>query len=213
MQHSKAREEMVKHQIERRGVCDRKVLKAMLEVPREAFVPEELRSEAYHDHPLPIGFGQTISQPYIVALMTELLELKGNEKVLEVGTGSGYQAAILSKLAKRVVSVERIKALARRAKEALRKQGHSNVLVVHGDGAKGFSEEAPFDAIIVTAAAEKIPPELLEQLAPGGRLVAPIGPRHSQELVRIRKDEDGKVFTEFHGGVIFVPLISDDGSE
>ncbi|MBN2458868.1 protein-L-isoaspartate(D-aspartate) O-methyltransferase [Candidatus Woesearchaeota archaeon] len=210
MNYSKLREDMVKHQIESRGVSDKRVLKAMREVPRELFVPEGLVVEAYNDHPLPIGHGQTISQPYIVAEMTELLELKGSEKVLEIGTGSGYQAAILSKLAKKVITLERIEGLAKKTRVLLKKHGYNNVTVIHGDGTKGYGKEAPYDAIIVTAAADKIPKALIEQLAEGGRLVAPVGKGYGQELLRIIKREGDKLDTEEHGGVIFVPLIGDE---
>ena len=208
MNYSKLRSEMVKEQIERRGVLDRRVLKVMQEVPRHLFVPEDARPEAYDDHPLPIGKGQTISQPYIVALMSELLELKGDEKVLEIGTGSGYQAAILSKLSKKVISVERIREVAESARRLLAKHHYNNVSVVHADGTKGYAEEAPYDAIIVTAAASSVPKALLSQLAEGGRLVAPIGSSYSQELLRIRRI-NGEFKGEHHGGVVFVPLIGD----
>jgi protein-L-isoaspartate(D-aspartate) O-methyltransferase len=140
--------------------------------------------------------------------MTELLELRGNEKVLEIGAGSGYQAAILSKLAKKVITIERVKELAERTKKLLREKGYKNVTVVHGDGTKGYSQEAPYDAIIITAAAEKIPEKLIEQLADNGRLVAPVGPSYDQELVRVKK-RNGKLEEDYHGGVIFVPLIAD----
>ena len=209
MNYPKQRSEMVKEQIEERGIVDKKVLKAMQEIPREDFVPESMKASAYDDNPLPIGNGQTISQPYIVAEMTELLELKGDEKALEIGTGSGYQAAILSKLVKRVITVERVKELAEKTGDLLQKKGYGNVEVVFGDGTKGYAKEAPYDAIIVTAAAEKIPKKLIEQLAEGGRLVAPVGPRYHQELIRIRK-RNGKLEEDYHGGVIFVPLIGDD---
>jgi protein-L-isoaspartate(D-aspartate) O-methyltransferase len=209
MDYSKLRNDMVKSQIEERGILDQRVLKAMREIPRELFVPENMKASAYDDNPLPIGKGQTISQPYIVALMTELLELRGNEKVLEIGAGSGYQAAILSKLAKQVISVERIKELAQRTKKLLRKYGCKNITVLHGDGTKGYLQEAPYDAIIITAAAENVPKKLIEQLANNGRLVAPIGPRYHQELVRIRK-RNGVLEEDYHGGVIFVPLIGDE---
>jgi protein-L-isoaspartate(D-aspartate) O-methyltransferase len=208
MDYSKQRSDMVKEQIEERGIVDERVLKAMREIPREDFVPENMRESAYDDNPLPIGNGQTISQPYIVAEMTELLELRGDDKVLEIGTGSGYQAAILSKLVKRVITIERVKELAERTKKLLQKKGHKNVEVVFGDGTKGYSKEAPYDAIIVTAAAEKIPKKLIEQLAEGGRLVAPVGPAYHQELIRIIK-RNGKLEEDYHGGVIFVPLIGD----
>ncbi|MBN2053195.1 protein-L-isoaspartate(D-aspartate) O-methyltransferase [Candidatus Woesearchaeota archaeon] len=204
--HKKLLSEMVKRQIEARGVKDKNVLKAMREVHRELFVPAKMHGSAYEDRPLPIGYGQTISQPYIAALMTELLELKGNEKVLEIGAGSGYQAAILSKLAKKVITIERIEELAERTKKLLKKLKYNNVLVIHGNGTKGYSKEAPYDAIIVTAAADKIPYALIEQLADNGVLVAPIGPSYQQELIRIRKRKE-KLETDYHGGVIFVPLI------
>jgi len=210
MDYPKQREAMVNHQIEARGVSDKRVLKVMREVPRELFVPEGAEGEAYRDHPLPIGYGQTISQPYIVAEMTELLELRGDEKVLEVGAGSGYQAAILSKLVKKVITIERIEGLAKNTAELLRKNGYSNVTVIHGDGTKGYAKEAPYDAIIVTAAADKVPKALIEQLAEGGRLVAPVGHAFGQELIRMRKMPGGKLHTEEHGGVIFVPLIGDE---
>jgi protein-L-isoaspartate(D-aspartate) O-methyltransferase len=209
MNYDKLRSDMIKHQIENRGIIDQKLLKAMREIPRELFVPENMKASAYEDNPLPIGKGQTISQPYIVALMTELLELRGNERVLEIGAGSGYQAAILSKLAKQVISIERVKELALRTKKLLRKYEYKNITVLHGDGTKGYEKEAPYDAIIITAAAQKIPKKLIEQLANNGRLVAPIGPRYHQELVRIRK-RNGVLEEDYHGGVIFVPLIGDD---
>jgi len=208
MNYSKQRSEMVKGQIEERGIVDKRVLKVMREIHREDFVPENMRESAYDDNPLPIGNGQTISQPYIVAEMTELLELRGNEKVLEIGAGSGYQAAILSKLVKRVITVERVKELAEKTGDLLQKKGYGNVEVVFGDGTKGYAKEAPYDAIIVTAAAEKIPKKLIEQLAEGGRLVAPVGPRYHQELIRIIK-RNGKLEEDYHGGVIFVPLIGE----
>lgn len=203
---SELRKQIVKEQIEERGIVDIRVLKAMKDIPREDFVPESMKTSAYDDNPLPIGNGQTISQPYIVAEMTELLELKGDEKVLEIGTGSGYQAAILSKLAKKVITIERVKELADKTRKLLQKQGYANVKVVFGDGTRGYATEAPYDAIIVTAAAEKIPKKLIGQLAEGGRLVAPVGPRHAQELIRLRK-RNGKLEEDYHGGVIFVPLI------
>ncbi len=208
MDYSKLRSQMVKEQIEERGIVDRRVLKVMGDLPREDFVPESMKASAYDDNPLPIGNGQTISQPYIVAEMTELLMLKGNENVLEIGTGSGYQAAILSKLVKRVITVERVKELAEKTGDLLQKKGYGNVEVVFGDGTKGYAKEAPYDAIIVTAAAEKIPKKLIEQLAGGGRLVAPVGPRYHQELIRIIK-RNGKLEEDYHGGVIFVPLIGE----
>jgi protein-L-isoaspartate(D-aspartate) O-methyltransferase len=209
MEYDKLRNDMVKSQIEARGIVDQRVLKAMQAIPRELFVPDNMKASAYDDNPLPIGKGQTISQPYIVALMTELLELKGDEKVLEIGAGSGYQAAILSKLTKKIITVERVKELAQRTKKLLGKNGYDNITVLHGDGTKGYEKEAPYDAIIITAAAQKIPKKLIEQLANNGRLVAPIGPRYHQELVRIRK-RNNVLEEDYHGGVIFVPLIGDD---
>jgi protein-L-isoaspartate(D-aspartate) O-methyltransferase len=209
MSYSKLRKQMVKEDIEARGIIDKRVLKVMRKIPRELFVPESLRICAYDDNPLPIGQDQTISQPYIVAEMTELLELKGEEKVLEIGTGSGYQAAILSKLAKKVVTIERIEGLAKKTEELLRKYGYRNVTVIHGDGTKGYAKEAPYDAIIVTAAAENVSEKLIEQLADNGRLVAPLGPAYHQKLVRIRKT-NGELKEDYHGGVIFVPLIGED---
>lgn len=184
------REEMVERQIERRGVRDRSVLRAMRTVPRHLFVPEELRSQAYGDFPLPIGHGQTISQPYIVALMSEALELGGDEKVLEIGTGSGYQAAILGELAARVFSIEIVAPLAERASLLLREMGYANVETRTGDGYAGWPEEAPFDAIILTAAPAEIPAPLIEQLAVGGRLLAPVG-EEAQELVLVSRDREG----------------------
>jgi len=210
MDYKKLRQLMIEHQIKGRGIYNEKLLKVMMQIPRHLFVLEGMRASAYDDNPLPIGSGQTISQPYIVALMTELLELGGDEKVLEIGAGSGYQAAILSKLAKKIYTIERVDELASRTRELLRKYKYANVEVIHGDGTKGYPKEAPYDAIIVTAAAESIPPSLLEQLAEGGRLVAPIGPRYHQELIRIKKASKDKLETEYFGGVIFVPLIGDD---
>ncbi|HJX05595.1 MAG TPA: protein-L-isoaspartate(D-aspartate) O-methyltransferase [Candidatus Nanoarchaeia archaeon] len=209
MDYQKLRKEMVEHQIKDRGIYNEKLLGVMMQIPRHLFVPEGMRDSAYDDNPLPIGSGQTISQPYIVALMTELLELRGDENVLEIGAGSGYQAAILSKLAKRVYTIERVKELADRTRELLREYNYANVEVIHGDGTKGYPKEAPYDVIIVTAAADRVPQSLLEQLAEGGRLVAPLGPRYHQELVRIKKVSKDKLQTEYFGGVIFVPLIGD----
>ncbi|MCD6363066.1 MAG: protein-L-isoaspartate(D-aspartate) O-methyltransferase [Synergistetes bacterium] len=202
---------MVESQIEIRGIKDERVLRAMMRVPRHLFVPEEYRERAYDDHPLPIGEGQTISQPYIVALMTSLLDLKGNEKVLEIGTGSGYQAAILAELAKEVYSVERIPALAVKAAETLEKLGYKNVRVKVGDGTLGWEENAPYDAIIVTAAAPKVPTPLIKQLKIGGRLVIPIGERFIQSLYKYVKREDGSLDGEDFGGCVFVPLKGKEG--
>lgn len=184
------RREMVASQIERRGVEDRRVLDAMREVPRHRFVPEGYRGDAYADSPLPIGEGQTISQPYIVALMTSLLELDGDERVLEIGTGSGYQAAVLARLVREVYSVEILRPLGEQARTTLEELGYENVQVRVGDGYKGWPEKAPFDGIIVTAAPERIPEPLIEQLKVGGRLVIPVG-NFWQNLLVITKTADG----------------------
>jgi protein-L-isoaspartate(D-aspartate) O-methyltransferase len=199
------REKMVREQIMRRGVTDSLVLAAMKRVPRHEFVPEFLRESAYEDTPLPIGEGQTISQPYIVALMTASLELKGGEKVLEVGTGSGYQAAILAEIADSVYSIEIKESLARGAAERLKRLGYKNVFVRHGDGYFGWPDAAPFDAIIVAAAPEEVPEPLVEQLKEGGRMVIPVGD-WDQELLKIRKLEGGKLQKEYIVPVRFVPM-------
>jgi protein-L-isoaspartate(D-aspartate) O-methyltransferase len=198
------REKMVETQIKGRGVRDLRVLSALLKVERHRFVPEEYLNSAYFDQPLPIGEGQTISQPYIVALMTELLELKGNEKVLEIGTGSGYQAAILAELTKEVYTIEIIESLASTAKKRLSKLGYQNISVRAGDGYLGWPEAAPFDAIIITAAPDHIPKPLLDQLKEGGRMVVPVG-TYSQELKKIVK-QSGKIETTNIISVIFVPM-------
>lgn len=190
---------------------DQRVMDAMAEVIRENFVSSQYLPFAYENGPLPIGYGQTISQPYIVALMTDLLELTKESIVLEVGTGSGYQAAILSKLAKKVYTVERVNELAESAKERLKDLGYNNVQMRCRDGYVGWQEKAPFDGIIVTAAISHIPPALVEQLKPGGRMVIPIGmPYMHQELMLVIKDEEGEIHTESLLGVAFVPLIRDD---
>lgn len=203
---ARSRRQMVEKDLRGRGIKDRRVLEAMSLVPRHLFVAERQRPSAYQDRPLPIGEDQTISQPYIVALMTELLELKGSEKVLEVGTGSGYQAAVLSHLAREVYTIEIIPSLAERAKETLARLGYSNVWVKAGDGFFGWEEKGPFDAILVTASAAKIPEPLWDQLREEGRLVMPLGgERKSQSLVRVRKI-GGKRHVENITGVIFVPM-------
>ncbi len=197
---------MVESQIRRRGVTDQEVLAAMERVPRHEFVPDTLKPQAYADHPLPIGYGQTISQPYIVALMTELLELEHSDKVLEVGTGSGYQAAILAEIAAEVYTVEIIKPLAEEARERLKRLGYTNFYVLAGDGYNGWPEHAPFDAIVVTCAPEHIPQPLVDQLADGGRLVIPIGPPGGyQTLWQISKHGDRTEQRDVTG-VLFVPL-------
>lgn len=198
------REKMVETQIKARGVKDPRVLSALLKVERHLFVPKEFHSSAYSDQPLPIGEGQTISQPYIVALMTELLELKGDEKVLEIGTGSGYQAAILAELAKEVYSIEIVESLATSAKKLLQELGYQNIQVKVGDGYLGWPEVAPFDAIIVTCAPDHIPKPLIEQLKEGGRMVVPVG-TYSQELKKIVK-RSGKIETTDILPVLFVPM-------
>jgi protein-L-isoaspartate(D-aspartate) O-methyltransferase len=199
-----ARDEMVRAQIAARGIDQGSVLQAMRTVPRHLFVPEELQAAAYADHPLAIGQGQTISQPYVVALMTQLLELRGGEKILEIGTGSGYHAAVMSRIAGSIYSVEIIPELARRARRTLEQIGYDNVHVRHGDGYQGWPEEAPFDAIVLTAAPEQIPPPLLDQLKVGGRMVAPVG-GFFQELKLIVKHDDG-IETRSVEAVRFVPM-------
>ena len=188
-----------------------RVMDAMAEVDRENFVSPQYLPFAYDNGPLPIGYGQTISQPYIVALMTDLLDLTAESIVLEVGTGSGYQAAVLSRLAKQVYSIERVKELSESAGERLKKLGYDNIEIRNQDGYIGWQEKAPFDGIIVTAAASHIPPALIEQLKPGGRMLIPIGlPHMYQELMLLTKDEDGTTHTESLLGVAFVPLITDE---
>jgi protein-L-isoaspartate(D-aspartate) O-methyltransferase len=198
------RERMVATQIASRGVRDARVLKAMKDVPRHFFVPEWDQRRAYADHPLPIGQGQTISQPYIVAFMTEALGLEESDKVLEVGTGSGYQAAILAELVESVFTIEIVEELGKPARWLLREMGYKNVQVHIGDGYRGWPEEAPFDAIIVTAAPDHVPPALIEQLKPGGRMVIPVGTVF-QELLVITKTSEG-VEQESILPVIFVPM-------
>jgi protein-L-isoaspartate(D-aspartate) O-methyltransferase len=202
------RQEMVEHQIARRGVDDARVLAAMRTVPRHLFVPEDQRLEAYVDHPLPIGGGQTISQPYIVGLMTSLLELDGSERVLEIGTGSGYQAAVLGELAAEVYTIEIRESLGRQAGELLERLGYRNVHVRVGNGYRGWPEEAPFDAIIVTASPPDIPPELVEQLKIGGRMVVPVGGGAVQDLELLTKSASGVVRKDIVP-VRFVPMIGE----
>jgi len=204
------RNEMVESQLKVRGISNLRVLSAMGKVERHRFVPPNMMNSAYDDCALPIGEGQTISQPYMVAIMTELLELKGGEKVLEVGTGSGYQAAILAELAKKVISIERVPALAERAEKLLLEIGYSNVEIRIGEGTEGYPPEAPYDGIVVTAACPAIPPPLIGQLAEGGRLVLPLGERYHQILTLVRKIK-GEIETEDSIGCIFVPLIGKYG--
>ncbi len=201
---------MVETQLKRRGIKDERLLKVFLKVPREEFVWAVDQSAVYGDHPLRIEHGQTISQPYMVAIMTELLELSGSEKVLEIGTGSGYQTAILCELAKHVYSVERIPELARQADERLKRLGYSNCSVLIGDGTLGWCDEAPFDAIIVTAGAPSIPQALLDQLAEGGRMCIPVGDRNIQDLIVARRT-GGKIQKTNELACAFVPLLGKQG--
>lgn len=205
-----ARKKMVAELV-KRGITDQRVIGAMLELPRHIFVEEAMAAQAYSDGSLPIGEKQTISQPYIVAKMTQMLELSGREKVLELGTGSGYQAALLATLADRVYTVERIRPLALKARKALDSLGLLNVNLRIGDGTDGWVEQAPFDAILVTAGAPYVPECLIDQLAPGGRLVIPVGDRSDQQLVLITKGLDGKVERRESDGCRFVRLIGKNG--
>jgi protein-L-isoaspartate(D-aspartate) O-methyltransferase len=200
------RERMVAEQIGERGVRDPRVLAAMREVPRHLFVSDAHQGEAYDDHPVPIGNGQTISQPYIVALMTELARPRPTDRALEVGTGSGYQAAVLSRLVAHVHSIEVVEPLHRQAAERLARLGYSNVTPVLGDGYGGWPAAAPYDIVVVTAAPEEVPQALVAQLAPGGRLVIPVG-GYSQELRVIEKDADGRTRSRTVAPVVFVPLV------
>lgn len=209
-QFAAARRLMVEEQLRARGIRDERVLKAMAEVPRHLFVPDKYQNLAYEDQPLPIGSGQTISQPYMVAIMVEALELKGDEVVLEVGTGSGYQAAILSLLARKVYSVEIIPELAEDARERLKQLGYENVEVVLGNGSLGWKKGGPYDAIVVAAAAPKVPESLIDQLKEGRSLVIPVGDYSLQNCVRVKKEE-GKVRFEDLGACSFVPLVGEEG--
>ncbi len=202
------RKRMVEEQIAYRGIKDKKILDAMESVPRHFFIPEENRFCSYYDQPVPIGFGQTISQPYIVAFMTDLLKLDEGDVVLEVGTGSGYQAAILSKLVKQVYTIEIIEGLGKASLKRLKTMGYDNIEVKIGDGYKGWTEHAPFDAIIVTAAAEHIPQPLIDQLKPCGRMVIPVGGAYTvQDLILVSKDVSSKIVKEAVIPVRFVPLL------
>ena len=205
-----ARERMVKNQLVPRGIKDQGVLRVMGEIQRHLFVEEALVGEAYNDHPLPIGHKQTISQPYIVALMTQALELTGQEKTLEIGTGSGYQTAILAELSETVYTVERIRPLLEKSRELLEKLGYTNIRFKAFDGTLGWKEHAPFDAIMVTAGAPKIPQPLLDQLTDGGRMVIPIGNKYSQDLIKLTKRKD-TYREENLGGCRFVDLIGVHG--
>ncbi len=202
---------MIETQLRARGIRDPRVLDAMAAVPRHRFVPAEVEGEAYDDHPLPIGYGQTISQPYIVAFMTEALELEPADTVLEIGTGSGYQAAVLAKLAGQVYSIELLPELADRARRTLVEEGYTNVQVKAGDGYQGWPEHAPFTKIIVTAAPEAVPEALVEQLAVGGTMIVPVGPQMGhQELRLLRKTASG-VVTDRSLAVRFVPMVKPPG--
>jgi protein-L-isoaspartate(D-aspartate) O-methyltransferase len=208
--HDEQRQEMVEQQLRARGIRDPRVLEAMVQVPRHEFVPEEFRSQAYEDHPLPIGKEQTISQPLIIAISLQALALSGSESVLEVGTGSGYQTALLARLAKQVYSVERHAELAETAERTLRLLRFDNVQVSVRDGSQGWREHAPYSAILVSAAAPLVPRSLVEQLADSGRMVIPVGPPHTQELLLVRRN--GEVTTtETVDGCRFVPLVGAEG--
>lgn len=205
------RKKMVETQILARDITDQRVLAAMLEIPRHKFVPREFQAQSYEDYPVPIGDEQTISQPYIVAFMSEALKVKPEDRVLEIGTGSGYQSAVLSRLAKQVFSMEIVESLGKHAAETLAGLGYSNVEVRIGNGYKGWPEKAPFNAIIVTAAPDHIPQALLDQLAPGGRLIVPVG-KAWQSLVRVTRGADGKLTREQLLPVRFVPMTGDTES-
>lgn len=207
---ARRRQLMVELQIRARGIYDGEILSAFMSVPRHRFVGPGLQDSAYADHPLPIGEGQTISQPYMVALMTQCLGLKSTDRVLEIGTGSGYQTAILATIAAGVYTVERLPALTKNAEDILRELGYNNVRFLVGDGTKGWPEEAPFDGIVVTAGAPRLPEPLVEQLAEGGRLVIPVGGSWSQDLKVVRKIE-GRIEEEFVCGCVFVPLVGEHG--
>jgi protein-L-isoaspartate(D-aspartate) O-methyltransferase len=207
---AKKRQLMVDEQLRARDITDRRVLEAMSRVPRHLFIDPRFRSEAYQDYPLPIEEGQTISQPYIVALMTQCLELKGKEKVLEVGTGSGYQAAVLAELADKVYTIEIQEGLAQKAAQILRRLKYERVEVKSGDGFFGWKEQAPFDAIIVTCAASRIPPPLVEQLKEGGRLIAPLGGTNEVQVLTLVTKVKGQVKTRAISGVRFVPMTGED---
>jgi protein-L-isoaspartate(D-aspartate) O-methyltransferase len=200
------RSKMVRTQIESRGILDSAVLEAMRTVPRHRFVPPKWIDQAYADHPLPIGYGQTISQPFIVAWMTELLQVKPGAKVLEIGTGSGYQAAVLGELGYQVYTVEIIAELATQASDLLSEMGYVQITTRQGDGYFGWKEHAPFDAIIVTCAPDHIPPPLVKQLSDGGRMVVPVGPPGGYQSLFLITKEDGEVKSKNLGGVRFVPL-------
>jgi len=210
MEFATARNRMVESQLVSRGIKDTRVLETMRKVPRHRFVEEALVSQAYNDHPLPIGEKQTISQPYMVALMTEALELQGDDQVLEIGTGCGYQTAILAELAEKIYSIERIRPLSIKARRILDELGYFNVVLKVGDGTVGAKEESPFNGIIVTAGSPEIPQPLVDQLAMGGRLVVPVGDKYTQSLMRVVRTKEGVIKTDL-GGCRFVNLLGRHG--
>ena len=206
------REHMVERQIAARGICGSALLDALRQVPRELFVAAEYAAQAYGDHPLPIAAGQTISQPYIVALMIEAAQIGAGDRVLEVGAGSGYAAAVMSRIAGDVIAIERQPELVAVARERMARLGFANVSILEGDGTRGCAEGAPYDAILVAAAGSEVPPPLIDQLKPGGRLVMPVGDRAwIQQLVKLTRLPDGTMVREYLGGVHFVPLIGGEG--
>jgi protein-L-isoaspartate(D-aspartate) O-methyltransferase len=210
--HSAEREAMIERQLKRRGIGEPQILDAFRQVPREEFISDEYAHLAYGDHPLPIEANQTISQPYIVALMIQAAGIKPGDKVLEVGAGSGYAAAVISRIANEVIGIERQHDLVDVSRERLRRLGYDNIEIVEGDGTRGCPEHAPFDAILAAASGSHVPRPLIEQLAPNGRLVMPVGdPGWVQELVKVTKQEDGILKQENLGGVRFVPLIGEEG--
>ena len=200
---------MVEHDLKGRGITDKQVLEAMADIPRHLFVDEKLRKKAYEDHPLPIGEGQTISQPYVVALMTEALHLSSTDRVLEIGTGSGYQAAVLAEIVNHVYTIEIRKSLAEQASKRLKDLGYNNIEVKYGDGYFGWKEHGPFDAIIITAAANHIPPPLIKQLRDGGRLIVPLGPTLYFQTLTLVKKQRGDLKVKQMGSVRFVPMIGE----
>ena len=209
---SSLREQMVRRQIEGRGIRDPLILEAFREVPRELFVDDRYASLAYEDRPVPIEAGQTISQPYIVALMIEAASIRPGDKVLEVGAGSGYAAAVISRIADRVVGIERHSELVEAARERIECLGYDNVMIVEGDGTRGYPEEAPFDVILAAASGSHVPEPLIDQLAPGGSLVMPVGaPNQIQHLVKVTRRKDGSLQQSDLGEVRFVPLIGEEG--
>jgi protein-L-isoaspartate(D-aspartate) O-methyltransferase len=206
------REAMVERQLKRRGIANPKILNAFLAVPREAFVSPKQAHLAYGDHPLPIAAGQTISQPYVVALMIEAAAIGPGDKVLEVGAGSGYAAAVISRIAGKVIGIERHHELAEAARERVRRLGYGNVTIVEGDGTRGWPGDAPYDAILAAASGSHVPQPLVDQLVPGGRIVMPVGERGwVQQLVKATKSSSGELIQESLGGVRFVPLIGEEG--